>query len=418
MKAGNKTAPETITSVQQKSEHERTISISSNTFAKGKAETPLVLSNGFDDGFFSVLADNRKESNTERSHGNANGPAVRTGRSKFTNFFAPKTEPQPPKESLQPTVAPMSAPIMAAKAPSDEDKEGFERILGLLGQSQRATIQQDLPQNHHTQDKPGPSPAFQEQEKEHGAAEGPLNGAKDNGPHQDRNSEFLLHLMQQPGQSRPQSNSNGSSQFSNLFPQSQSTPQILQTPSAPPGFPIPNSRPMQSEMDRRIREARQQAAGNSFFDTLPRPTPPEPQPDNGAGMQRPPPGLNHLPSNFQPYGQTQQPQNMPPGLPPNIISPPPGFSPNPMMAHQMRPLTQQHHAPQSQQPAQQPQYGMFPQGPVPNAIGPPQQQQQQHPPGRPPPPHGFMSMPPPGFGNLVNGRSSPPVGFYNDYYRG
>lgn len=39
---------------------------------------------------------------------------------------------------------------------SDEDKEGFERILGLLGQSQRATTQQESPRDSSVHNASGP----------------------------------------------------------------------------------------------------------------------------------------------------------------------------------------------------------------------------------------------------------------------
>ena len=437
MKAGNKTEPERTTSPSQRPDHERTFSGISNTIAKTKVETPLVLSNGLDDGFFSVLTSNQNEMKAERIHDTTNGQTIRAGKSKFTNFFAPKPEPQAQKDSLPQAPASVPATTTTGKPVSDEDKEGFERILGLLGQSQRATTQQESPRDSNAHNASGPPPSRQEQSLEREGKEGPF-GIGDGAPSQDRNSEFLLHLMQQPGQSRPQSNSKSSSQFSSFFPQSQPTPPSSQTPSAPPGFTVPTSRPSASEMDRRIREARQQAAGNSFFDTLSRPSLPDnAQPNNAStvGMQRPPPGLDqHFPSNFLPYTQQQQSQqqNMPSGPPQqqhNLVSPPPGFPPTNQlfMSHPTRPPPhlQQNAPPQQPQPQQQQQYSMFPPGLIPNALGPQQQQQHQAQQNRPPPPHGnFMNAPPPGFGGtvggMVNGRGgSPPRGFYGDFsYRG
>ena len=421
MKAGSKTTPERTASAQDKPDHERTASNISITAAKSKAETPLVLSNGFEDGFFSALGGVSKGDELERNVNLPNGPTIRTGKSKFSNFFAPKPETQMPKEQSQPIAAPISPMNAASKAVSEEDKEGFERILGLLGQSKHNTNQKGTQEDTNLPLNPAPTTRYQDQVPER-VNPNLIQNARSDGLPPDKNSEFLLHLMQQPGQSRPQSNSNSSSQFSSIFSQATSTPQSSQTPSAPPGFPTPTSRPAAAEMDRRVREARQQAAGNSFFDTLPRHSIPEPQPSTSApSMQRPPPGLDHFQSNFFPYSQPQPPQNLPSGHTQQLVIPPPGFpTSNQMLNHQIRPPPLPQQQQQHQQPQlQQAQYGMFPPGLIPSAIGPQPQHPQhpQHQQGRPPPPQGFMNGPPPGFGNVPNGRGSPPRGFYRDFFR-
>lgn len=421
MKAGNKTTPERTSSSQDKPDHERTASNISITAAKSKAETPLVLSNGFEDGFFSALSSVKKGDESDRNVNSSNGPTIRTGKSKFSNFFAPKPEPQVPKEESQSIAAPMSPISIAPKAVSEEDKEGFERILGLLGQSKQVTNQRGTQEDSNLHNNPTLIPRYQDPMPEH-VNSGSNQNMRSNGFPPDKNSEFLLHLMQQPGQSRPQSNSNSSSHFSSIFSQATSTPQSSQTPSAPPGFAAPTSRPAAAEMDRRVREARQQAAGNSFFDTLPRQSLPEPQPNTSApSMQRPPPGLDQLQSNIFPYSQPQPPQNLSSGRTQHLVTPPPGFpSTNQMLNHQMRPPPPQQQQQHQQSQFSQSQYGMFPPGLIPSAVGPQPQHPQysHHQQGRPPPSQVYMNEPPPpGFANAPNGRGSPPRGFYGDYYR-
>lgn len=393
MKASNGATQDTPSLLaEQRAGHDRTVSGASTGVAKAKVETPLIVDRSFD-GFFGLwdkpkkgedllgnTAGNGAKSNTANTAAKVSKP------SKFTGFFAPKADPEPPKE--QPPLQLFAPP----KDSSNEDKEGFQRILKLLDQQQtHGGKAETLPHVQGQRDVPA-SPPIQSR----GAGERndlysllEARSSQENSVPPTRDGEFLLRLMQQPQQNRQdisqasiggrrpaQDTAPGLLPFSNLMISPHDTPQ--QTPSN--GFPVGffNGDEMQprdklnptSGAERRgpppaIYDQRQSPAGAPQQSGFP------------SGLQRPP-GLEQLPPGYAQHLLSQR-QNMMP--PPGFQAPgrgqnafPPGLHPG--------------------NPNDRLQYGM----PSNNR-------------GMPPP--GFMGMnaPPPGFPLPFNQEGMPFAGF-------
>lgn len=373
--------------VEQRPPHDRTTSSTGANAVKPKLDTPLIVDSSAD-GFFGMWNEPKgKEASNKFSNG-ADSIPVSSGAkpskpSKFTGFFNPKPDPEPHKQKVS---LPLSAPSADA---SNEDKEGFQRILKLLDQQQQQPDgRSETPRTQQLREPPTspPIPSSRGQETKDLRS---LLGAKSppgNAMPLSRDSDFLLKLMQQPSRSRPEQSSasfsgrppaqdtpSGLLPFPNLMISPHDTPQ--QTPPAgpPPGYleEVQARDKLNPGVDRRGpppglfdgNVPRQMATGQQLSG-LP------------SGMQRPP-GLDHaLPPGYQHIQHSRQ----------NVV-PPPGFSAAPRG---------QNSFPPGLMPNERLQFGM----PA-NASGR----------GMAPP--GFMQPPPPGF-SLPYGQEGLPFGNFSD----
>lgn len=360
-----------VSQVEQQGNHEQTVSATST--AKSKVDTPLVVDSSFD-GFFGLWKEpkNDREAPILATNG-AEAAVIPAGRpakpSKFTGFFNPKPEPEPVKE--QPAL-PLFAP---SKDSSSEDKEGFQRILSLLGQQQQQQngAARTPPRNQALREAPASPPVHSPQARETNDLYS-LPGARSppgNAVPKTRDSEFLLNLMKHTQQGRhdlSQANANGRPTgqdttrgllpFSNMMISPHDTPQ--QTNGLPPGFFTDSTRegmPIRDKLNPNSA-TEQRAPPPGFYDTsnFPRQSPAGPPQHSGfpPGIQRPP-GLEQFqhmhsqrqgmapPPGFQTPSRGQN--TFPPGLisnnpnfgiaangrgmpPPGYMNgPPPGFSP-------------------------------------------------------------------------------------------
>ena len=377
MKASNGATQDIpLLAAEQRSSHDRTISGASSGVTKAKVETPLIVDPSFD-GFFGLWDKPRKgEELLGSSAGNgtkttAANTAVKVSKpSKFTGFFGSKAEPEPPKEQA-------SLPLFASsKDSSNEDKEGFQRILKLLDQQQTESEKGETPRVQGQRDVPASPP-----DQLRGAGErndlynllGTRSSQENTAP-PTRDSEFLLRLMQQPQQNRQdtkqanfsgrrhaQDTAPGLLPFSNLMVSPLETPQ--QTSSSGFASSFFNGDEMQprdklnptSAAERRgpppgIYDQRQSPAGgpqqSGFPSALQRPPGLEQLPPGYAqhllsqrqnlipppGFQAPargqnafPPGLNAGNPNDRLYGMPSNSRGMPPPGFMNMSAPPPGF---------------------------------------------------------------------------------------------
>ena len=331
MKASNGATQDTpLLPVEQRPSHDRTVSGAAGTgVAKPKFETPLIVDPSLD-GFFGLWDKPKKG---EELPGNAAGNGVKPNvanttakvskPSKFTGFFAPKVDPEPPKE--QPSL-PLFAP---SKDSSNEDKEGFQRILKLLDQQQTFGENADTPSRGQGQRDVPASPSIQSRGSGERSDLYSLLGARssqENSVPPTRDGEFLLRLMQQPQQNRQdisqanvggrrpaQDAAPGLLPFSNLMISPHDTPQQTPSNGFPPAFfngdemqPRDKLNPT-SGAERRgpppgIHDQRQSPAGAPQQSGFP------------SGLQRPP-GLEQLPPGYAQHLLSQR-QNM---------APPPGF---------------------------------------------------------------------------------------------
>lgn len=392
MKASNGAAQDTpLLPAEQRPNHDRTVSSAGTGVAKAKAETPLIVDPSFD-GFFG-LWDKPKKGEELLSSTAVNGvkpnvanTAAKVSKpSKFTGFFAPKADPEPPKE--QPSL-PLFPP---SKDSSNEDKEGFQRILKLLDQQQIQGGNADTPPRVQGQrDVPASPPVHSRGAGERNDLYSLLGArsSQENAMPPTRDSEFLLRLMQQPQQNRQdinqaniggrrpaQDTAPGLSPFSSLMISPHDPPQQTPSNGFPSGF---NGDEMQSRdklnptsgVERRgpppgIYDQRQSPAGAPQQSGFP------------SGLQRPP-GLEQLPPGYAQHLLSQR-QNM---------IPPPGFQ---------APARGQNAFPPSLNPGNpndRLQYGM----PSNNR-------------GMPPPGFMGMSAPPPGFPTPFNQEGMPFGGF-------
>lgn len=190
-----------------------------------KDDTPLVMDATLDK-FFSLLGDSKTDSQVghEESIGGvarkdsakANPPKS----SRFVGFFNP--QPEPP--NLTQTTVPPSNPPIVSQDSSNEDKEGFQRILQMLGGANPVSGKNTL----QTNSSQAPPPENRDQQSRSFTSDQPLGSRRDDeqhamaqdsnsrsslkgtglesllgaqsppeGPTQNRDSEFILKLMQQ-----------------------------------------------------------------------------------------------------------------------------------------------------------------------------------------------------------------------------
>ena len=318
MKASNGATQDVpLSSAEQRPSHDRTVSGAvpgaGPGAAKAKVETPLIVDPSFD-GFFGLWDKPKKGEELLSSTAvdgvkpNVANTAAKVSKpSKFTGFFAPKTDPEPSKEQSSLPLFPPS------KDSSNEDKEGFQRILKLLDQQQtqggkgetppRAQGQRDVPASPHALSG--------------GAAERNdlynLLGARssqENAVPPTRDSEFLLRLMQQPQQHRQDINQTS---FGGRRPAQDTAPGLL-----------PFSNLMISPHDT-THQTPSNGFPSAFFNADEGQTRDKLNPTSGAERRGPPPGIYD--QRQSPAGGTQQ-SGFPSGLqrPPGLEQLPPGYS--------------------------------------------------------------------------------------------
>ena len=372
MKSGNSATQETpLSSVEQRPSHGPTPSGSGVVSSKGKVDAPLVVDSSFDD-FFGLWHEPKKSKEITSNRENevpqvtANTGAKTSKPSKFTGFFNPRPEP----EAVQ--AQPPLSLFSQAHDSSNEDKEGFQRILKLLDQQQPQNGKVSPPRVQGQREVPASPPVQSPRAGEKNDLFSLLktSSPQGNAAPQTKDSEFLLKLMQQPQQGRqdlsqPNPNGRRTAQdatpgllpFSNLMISPNETPQQPPSMGPPPGF-YDDALPR----DKLNPGAERRGPYPGFFDPgkpqRPSPVGAPPQSNYPPGIQRPP-GLEPM---SQGYAQHIQPQR--PGM-----VPPPGIQ-----------------VPSRGQNA-------FPPGLFPNNINQIGMQVNRH--GVPPP--GFMSPPPPGF---------------------
>lgn len=120
-----------------------------STPAHSKPQTPLVAdAPGFDKLFGSWGETKRIESPVETR--TTKTPALGKGKSsRFASMFAPKEETRPVPEEIEP-----------ALTGSNEDKEGFARILAMLGNTSRSGVASPAKEQNGRGPPPGPPPGF------------------------------------------------------------------------------------------------------------------------------------------------------------------------------------------------------------------------------------------------------------------
>ncbi|KAK4696132.1 hypothetical protein P7C71_g1738, partial [Lecanoromycetidae sp. Uapishka_2] len=370
-----------LSQAEQPGNHERNISGTGTGAAKSKVDTPLVVDSNFD-GFFGLWKEPKKDTQAaglaaNRAEPNV-APASKSAKpSKFTGFFNSKSEPEPVKEK------PPLQLYSPSQDSSSEDKEGFQRILSLLGQQQQQQQQQQTrqqkgtsrtpPRNQAPRETPASPPIQLSQVRETndlssllGARSSPGNNAPPT-----RDSEFLLNLMKHTQQGRHDlSQANNLSRstgydtapgllpFSNMMISPHDTPQQAPSSGLPSGLFTDSSReemPIRDKLNPNFPTERR-GPPPGFYDSsnLPRQTPAGALQHSGfpPGIQRPP-GLEQF-QNMQPQRQG--------------MAPPPGFQ-----------------TPSRGQNAFQP--GTISNNPT---FGVPAN-------GRGMPPPGYMNGPPPGF---------------------
>ena len=340
MRSGNASKETSI--VEQQYPHNRTASNAGTGAVKVKNDTPLVVDSSMD-GFFGLWNEPKK---TEAIKDQVNGtqqvtastPAKMTKPSKFTGFFNPKpdTETRPERPSL-----PFSMPPADA---SNEDKQGFQRILNLLGQQQqRQNGKFDTPPRVQQHREPPISPSLQESKGVEnidlynmmGARSPPANAAP-----QARDSEFLLKLMQQPQQSSADPTSSniggrrvGHETIAGLPPISNLSVSSNNLSHHPPSTQPPGFFDDSQDRDKLNPGTELKGPPPGFFDrNVPRQSSTVNQLSSfSSGIQRPP-GLDSLPPGYAMHVQPQR-QNMfqTPGFQAPSRAPasfPPGLIPN------------------------------------------------------------------------------------------
>ena len=316
---------------EQRPNHQSTASVGATGAGRGKVDTPLVIDSSFDDGFFGLWNGSKKSKEvTDKMENGAPPTMANTGAksskpSKFTGFFNPRPEPEPPQE--QPSL-PSRGLVTPPQDSSNEDKEGFQRILNLLGQQQPQNEKMTTPPRAQAQREPPGSPIHSPQAREQNDLFSLLKtgSPQGNAVPQTRDSEFLLKLMQQPQQGPHDlrdSNANrrrigqdtapGLLPFSNLMISPNETPQPPPSVGPPPGFYDDGH-----SRDKLNPGAERRGPPPGFFEQA-KPQRPSPVgPSQGScfppGIQRPP-GLEQIPPTYAPQTQPQR----------QTIPPPPGF---------------------------------------------------------------------------------------------
>lgn len=339
MRANNGPAQDPVQSPgEQRPSHERTFSNTSTTRSKVKAEAPLIVDSKFD-GFFGMWSDSDKDGwrqRDEENHEPSINKIATPKPSKFTGFFSPKPNADLGDIELQRPSLSQGTP----KDSSNEDKEGFQRILKLLDQQQVGSARNGIPIQETATKNGLQSPAmFSPRSHETNGLESLLGSQLSNNgaTPQNRDSEFLLELMQKTHQTRPNVNQGHSmDKRHGVGP----APGILPFPSlmAPPrdmsqpgtgtgtslGLPVDIYREEEQHRDKLNPNAKASRKGPApgIFD---RQTPgnaqlnnavgPPQNPSLPAGIQRPP-GLEQVAAG---YGQNIHPLRQ------NTVPPPPGF---------------------------------------------------------------------------------------------
>ena len=327
MKASNGSLPDTsLPASDNLSIHERLNPGAGTSSAKGKVDTLLVVDPTVDN-FFGLWngPQDEKFANTSANvtaPNTVNATAKISKPSKFTGFFNPKANSEPPKgrQGLPFVEAPMDS--------TNEDKEGFQRILKLLDQQQPQGDSAPPPLSPGSGDAPTSSPIQSTRDPRDLYNLFDPRSTQTNAIPLKNDSEFLLNLMQQQqgtrsnlgqmdvhGRRAAQGTAPGLPPFSNLAISPQDTPQQSSS-SKSPGLFGDNVREDILARDK----------PNSSFGTEPRAPPglhdSRRQSPTGApyqsmftsGLQRPP-GLEQMPPGYTQYIQLQR-QNM---------APPPGF---------------------------------------------------------------------------------------------
>lgn len=431
--------------VEQQINHEHSAPDVGDDKASRKISAPLVMDASFDRffGLWNAPAKAKEVTSgetTDRVSKKDLGKS--TGKpSKFTGFFNPRPDSQIPGPEPNP---PIPLPLGPSQDSSSEDREGFQRILQMLGggniTSENSVPQLAAPQQSRAsyQDHPTPKatrdgipprqqilreaptspPIYSPRSRKSIGLEGLLGAqSPQEGPGpQNRDSEFLLKLMQQTrhvpnqptmNQRRTSAgNAPGILPSSNLLGQPRGVSQ-QDMPGPPPQRFYHERREeiqMPDQTNSQAPEDRTRIAKTAMRIFSDEPPLANPQRQPQAFPSNLPPGLQRLPAFDQlpqPYSQHIHPQRQ------SMIAPPPGFPTPP----------QPRHAPTQ-----------FPPGLVPNLSNlnlstdrgvpftmrpPPPPGPGGPPPGMPPPPPpGFMSMngPPPGFPPMPynhEGRMSP-----------
>ncbi|KAI9892359.1 MAG: hypothetical protein M1814_001560 [Vezdaea aestivalis] len=305
-----------------------------------KSSTPLILDNS-EDGFFRMWNQNKEhsEANSTQHPAELQKAKARVGpakASRFTSFFTPTTEPAKPMTPPKIEPAFLNQNAMASMGNSeDQDKEGFARIMQMLGNTNLSTPQPQFSQQ-----------AQPAQRREHdyrtefvhadGSEEAsrpphiPQHGFQQ--PSTQRDSEFLQELLFQGGAPRngrpPSPGDEGAMPFPKGLPLSQ--PQNQQ-PNSYDDVPDYGSRPQDQSGRQAPPSILRRPPGldapppgwvNSAGPPQQHQQPPQQQsqPPHGIG---PPPGLPNAP-NRGPNGPFP-PFHPPPGIYPGDMGLPPGF---------------------------------------------------------------------------------------------
>ena len=403
MKAGNGVAHDATVETKRKQSFndDDTFGVTTSPVAKpttSKDSKPLLLDSGFD-GFFGMGKQNsgpkeQQENGAQRNVAGTSGKGSKA--SKFSSLFTPAAEPAPTPEQAHPQ---LPAP---ANDSSDADKEGFARILSLLGGQQQAQADIGTPPRTKSRQKPSisspplsPTPGMYNNDPLSGML-GQQSPPSVNQIPPNLDQQFLLGLMQQQQQPRPEAHAGNrrpydgppNLPFANMMISPDHARHHSQSNGPPPGF-------MQ----------------DAFRDDIPRD---KLNPTTGGEQRRPPPGLADM--GFPPGMQRPSPQ--PPFLPPGMR--PPGFDMPPQPQYQRQ--KQNMGPPPGIPPGLQRGQGAFP----PPGLMPNMPERQQFgmrpsgpgmPPQPPPPPFMNMNGPPPGLANMPFGQDGgmPFGGGYSEF---
>ena len=337
MKAGTSNGQDSIP-VKEEDPTNGPDSIKEDTNIKAARTTkPLILNAGYD--AFLNFGDKPSKGNVvvaKLDEGNpqapTSGPKPTRG-SKFKGLF----DPTPAVEPIAEPPAKPASPLF--KDSSAEDKEGFARILTLLGQQQSAGPEKVTPPRTKTQNlqnnptSPLHSPATGENRQMFdflGHKSPPLAHP------QSKDGEFFLKLMQQrpegpnmqPGSRRPFEGP-GNLPLGNLMISPQENKNLMGGPPSAHLFNDPNrdDTPMGDKMNLNPNADRRQPPGFSDMPWDAHPQRPQQPPGfPPPGMARPP-GLDPFPPGFPPqrgpppgFAGPARPNNIPPGLLPSMMS--------------------------------------------------------------------------------------------------
>lgn len=427
-----------------------------------KDDTPLVMDATLDK-FFSLWSDPRTDNKVMNEEGldgvvrKDSGKANPPKSSRFVGFFSP--QPEPPNLTETTTLA-SKAPVVSQDS-SNEDKEGFQRILQMLGGANPVSAK-ITPQTYTSQAPPPPPPEARDHQSRTFDSDQPLSNRQDNeqrslaqdnqprkslkatglesllgmqslpdGPTQNRDSEFILKLMQQsrtsavPSQVQqyPQQSLPGNAPGLLPFPESMGRPQDVSQKKLPPGPPLgmfgnPLMASMQGGEQDSARELpkRKMTGGQPpvYLDDASMAAYSRRQAQSNAqkgappafGLPRPP-GLDQMPSIWP--SQSGAPQQQ------GHIAPPPGFQNTPRGANLFPPGLIPNLANPSVLNERGPYARVSGTGPMNMGIPPPGLMGVNGPPPGFPPlpfnPDGMMSMPGP---NQYGGPHRPHFDLYGD----